>query len=217
MRGFHRHPLHPHQDTAAAREINFGFGQENSPKAVRERRPSTPSRNPRMKSHLAPCQNHNVNYIIQRDASGKCLVSVTPEPDKMEQRNHHSEGFQIHCRLNVAFFQWLLCDIVQTDLSALHFTCHRISVFFLYSVSYTQHSALKNSIKQMWSWQPGFLVGSPGTNQRLHQFTVVVFPVITGKVKQRWTQRHRGRVGSATRLDLVQPRLIGQWFLRRAV
>lgn len=35
---------------------------------------------------------HNLNYIMQRDASGKCLVSVTPEPDKMEQRNHHSEG-----------------------------------------------------------------------------------------------------------------------------
>lgn len=84
-----------HRDAAAAREIDFGLShvaRANSGKAVWERRPSTLSQDPRMKSYLAPCQNHNLNYIMQRDASGKCLLSVTPEPDKMEQRNHHSEG-----------------------------------------------------------------------------------------------------------------------------
>lgn len=111
MQDFHRHPVHPHQHTAAACQFNCGFGHvtlENMRKAVRERRPSTLSKNPRMKSHLAPCQNHNVNYIIQRDASEKCLVSVTPEPDKMEQKNHRSSGdFRFTADLMLLFFQLL--------------------------------------------------------------------------------------------------------------
>lgn len=98
-----------------------------------ERRPSTLSQDPRMKSYLAPCQNHNLNYIMQRDASGKCLASVTPEPDKMEQRNHHSEGdFRFTSDLCCFFSPQLLYAIVQTDLSALDSTLNRISVCSLY-------------------------------------------------------------------------------------
>lgn len=117
MQGFHRPPLHPRNvigNAAAACEIDFGLGhvaRANSGKAVRERRPSTLSQDPRMKSYLAPRQNHNLNYIMQRDASGKCLVSVTPEPDKMEQRNHHSEGdFRFTSDLCCFFFPVTICN-----------------------------------------------------------------------------------------------------------
>lgn len=91
---------------------------------------------------------HNLNYIMQRDASGKCLVSVTPVPDKMEQRNHHSEGdFRFTSDLCCFFSPQLLYAIVQTDLSALDSTLNRISVCSLYYVSRTD----KNPIKQTWT------------------------------------------------------------------
>lgn len=77
--------------------LHFGFGhgtRQNSREAVWERHSSfTLSWNPRMKSHLAPCQNpqlklHNTVWRVWK-LSGVC---VSPQPDKMEQRNRHSEG-----------------------------------------------------------------------------------------------------------------------------
>lgn len=44
--------------------------------------------------------------------------------------------------------------------------------------------------------RPGTSVGSSGTNRRRLPFTDVVFILVTGKAKQRWTQSVRAHTGS---------------------